>query len=71
SSPRTTKLSTTLITGYDTPGILHGFSGDDWQAGTLPLYEVERRNFMFAAQSTNWLAAKQAYDLDQTTQYFT
>ncbi|PVH71309.1 hypothetical protein DL98DRAFT_660704 [Cadophora sp. DSE1049] len=52
-----------IVTGYDTPGVPYGSFRDDWQARILPLYEVERRNFMFAAQSTNWLAVKQAYDL--------
>ncbi|CZT49638.1 uncharacterized protein RSE6_10516 [Rhynchosporium secalis] len=60
-----------VVTGHDTPGILHGFFGDDWLAGIGQLHEVERRNYMFAAKSTNWLSVKQAYDMgpDETVPF--
>ncbi|KAL5327306.1 hypothetical protein ACEPPN_005000 [Leptodophora sp. 'Broadleaf-Isolate-01'] len=60
-----------VVTGHDTPGILHGFFGDEWQAGIGSLHEIERRNYMFAAKSTNWLKVKQAYDMgpDETVPF--
>jgi len=60
-----------IVTGHDTPGILHGFFGDDWQVGVGSLHEIERRNYMFAAKSTNWLKVKQAYDMgpDETVPF--
>lgn len=60
-----------VVTGHDTPGILHGFFGDDWATGIGQLHEIERRNYMFAAKSTNWLKVKQAYDMgpEETVPY--
>ncbi len=60
-----------VVTGHDTPGILHGFFGDDWETGIGQLHEIERRNYMFAAKSTNWLKVKQAYDMgpDETVPF--
>jgi hypothetical protein len=52
-----------VATGHDTPGVLHGFFGDDWVSGVGSLHEIERRNFLFAAKSSNWLGCKQAYDV--------
>ena len=54
-----------VATGYDYPGVLHGFFGDDWRTGIAPLHEAERRNFMFAAKSANWLEVKKTYDGDE------
>lgn len=53
-----------VATGFDIPGILHGFFGDDWAAGIGPLHEAERRNYLFAAKSDNWLKVKASYDMD-------
>ncbi|KAL1850402.1 hypothetical protein Daus18300_012936 [Diaporthe australafricana] len=53
-----------VATGFDIPGILHGFFGDDWVAGVGPLHEAERRNYLFAAKSDNWLRVKANYDMD-------
>jgi hypothetical protein len=60
-----------IVTGHDSPGILHGFFGDKWLAGIGQLHEIERRNYMFAAKSTNWLKVKQAYDMgpDETVPF--
>ncbi|KAL2074257.1 hypothetical protein VTL71DRAFT_8035 [Oculimacula yallundae] len=60
-----------VVTGHDTPGVLHGFFGDEWQAGIGSLHEIERRNYMFAAKSTSWLKVKQAYDMgpDETVPF--
>lgn len=53
-----------VATGFDNPGILHGFFGDDWVAGIGPLHEAERRNYLFAAKSDNWQRVKASYDMD-------
>jgi hypothetical protein len=52
-----------VATGFDNPGILHGFFGNDWKAGIGPLHEVERRNYLFAAKSGSWLDVKSEYDI--------
>lgn len=52
-----------IVTGNDTPRALHGFFGDDWQGGISSLHEIERRNYMFASKSANWLKVKEAYDM--------
>ena len=54
-----------IATGYDTPAVLHGFFGDDWAGGIGPFREIERRNYLFAAKSENWLKVKAAYDMGQ------
>jgi len=53
-----------VATGFDNPAILHGFFGDNWAAGVGPLHETERRNYLFAAKSDNWLKVKSSYDMD-------
>lgn len=53
-----------VATGFDIPGVLHGFFGDDWPAGVGPLHEAERRNYLFAAKSDNWVKVKASYDMD-------
>lgn len=60
-----------VATGFDFPSVLHGFFGDDWAAGVGPLHEQERRNYLFAAKSDNWLHVKAAYDMgeDQSIPY--
>lgn len=52
-----------VATGHDSPGVLHGFFGDDWLRGVGSLHEIERRNYLFAAKSTDWMKVKQAYDM--------
>lgn len=52
-----------IATGNDAPGVLHGFFGDAWAHGIGPLHEIERRNYLFAAKSTDWMATKRAYDI--------
>ena len=54
-----------VATGFDFPRILHGFFGDDWKGGIGPLHEAERRNYLFAAKSDNWLTVKANYDMDE------
>lgn len=52
-----------VATGHDSPGVLHGFFGDDWVRGIGSLHEIERRNYLFAAKSTSWMKVKQSYDM--------
>lgn len=52
-----------VATGFDFPGVLHGFFGDDWTLGIAHLHEVERRNYLFAAKSSSWLDVKSQYDM--------
>jgi hypothetical protein len=52
-----------VATGHDSPGVLHGFFGDDWVLGIGSLHEIERRNYLFAAKSTSWMKVKSAYDM--------
>lgn len=52
-----------VATGYDSPGVLHGFFGDEWKRGIGALHEIERRNYLFAAKSTSWVEVKRLYDI--------
>ncbi|KAI0869868.1 hypothetical protein GGS24DRAFT_136999 [Hypoxylon argillaceum] len=52
-----------VATGFDFPGMLHGFFGDDWVSGIGNLHEEERRNYLFAAKASNWLHVKSQYDM--------
>jgi hypothetical protein len=52
-----------VATGFDFPGVLHGFFGDDWALGIGHLHEVERRNYLFAAKAASWLDVKSQYDM--------
>ncbi|KAI9867313.1 MAG: hypothetical protein M1813_009591 [Trichoglossum hirsutum] len=60
-----------VATGFDFPGMLHGWFGDDWAAGVGPLHEQERRNYLFAAKSGGWAAVKHDYDMlpDETVPF--
>lgn len=53
-----------VVTGFDSPAVLHGFFGDDWLQGIGPVHESERRNYLFAAKSDNWLKVKSQYDME-------
>lgn len=53
-----------VATGFDTPAVLHGFFGDDWSEGVGQIHEMERRNFLFAAKSENWVKVKSSYDIE-------
>lgn len=52
-----------VVTGMDFSGVLHGFFGDDWPVGIGPLHEQERRNYLFAAKSSEWASVKRDYDI--------
>ena len=52
------------MTGFDSPGVLHGFFGDDWSFGIGPLHKQERRNYLFALKSPGgWTDIKKHYDM--------
>lgn len=53
-----------IITGFDKPGILHGFFGDSYKAGIGPLQDCERRNYLFAAKHGGWRSCKKQYDIN-------
>lgn len=53
-----------VVTGFDRPGILHGFFGDAFQTGIAPLQECERRNYLFAAKHGGWRSCKRQYDMN-------
>ncbi|TQV99109.1 hypothetical protein V2A60_004601 [Cordyceps javanica] len=53
-----------VATGFDTPAVLHGFFGDDWSEGVGQIHDMERRNFLFAAKSENWVKVKSSYDVE-------
>jgi hypothetical protein len=52
-----------VVTGMDSPGIMHGFFGEDWRKGVGPMHECERRNYLFAAKSVGWAKVKCQYDM--------
>ncbi|PQE12133.1 ilp is an apoptosis inhibitor protein [Rutstroemia sp. NJR-2017a BVV2] len=52
-----------IITSHDSDEILEYFFGVNWRKGLGALHEVERRNYMFASKSKNWLDVKTAYDI--------
>ncbi|KAM3523341.1 hypothetical protein MY4038_008248 [Beauveria bassiana] len=52
-----------VATGFDTPAVLHGFFGDEWAEGVGPMHDMERRNFLFAAKSGDWVKVKSSYDV--------
>ena len=52
-----------VATGFDFPSVLHGFFGRDWLEGVGPLHDSERRNYLFAAKSDNWLKVNANYDM--------
>ena len=52
-----------VITGMDSPGIMHGFFGEDWRKGVGPMHECERRNYLFTAKSGGWAKVKCQYDM--------
>lgn len=52
-----------VVTGFDTPEVLNGFFGEDWQTGVGPIHQAERRNYLFAAKSGSWVDVKTQYDM--------
>lgn len=54
-----------IATAFDTPQVLQGLFGDNWQAGVGAMHEMERRNYLFACKSSSWLKVKNDYDMDE------
>lgn len=52
-----------VATGFGFPSVLHGFFGSDWLDGVGPIHDSERRNYLLAAKSDNWLNVKANYDM--------
>ncbi|KAH7318762.1 hypothetical protein B0I35DRAFT_252059 [Stachybotrys elegans] len=72
TTPQASDSSVTIVpyirrlvaTGFDSPSVLHAFFGDDWPAGIGHFHESERRNYLFASKSDNWLRVKNHYDME-------
>lgn len=52
-----------VVTGHDTPSVLHAFFGDDWVAGVQCVWKQERLNYLFTAKSCGWAETKATYDV--------
>lgn len=52
-----------IVTGNDTPAVLHVFFGNDWEAGIETIWKQERMNYLFTAKSSGWASTKEAYDI--------
>ena len=52
-----------VATGFGFPSVLYGFFGSDWLDGVGPIHDSERRNYLLAAKSDNWLNMKANYDM--------
>ena len=39
-----------VVTGMDSPGLLHGFFGDDWASAVGPIHKEERLTYLFSAK---------------------
>lgn len=52
-----------IVTAQDSPSVMQGFFGGDWEAGVGCIYKQERVNYMFTAKSSGWAATKTAYDI--------
>lgn len=52
-----------VATGYDDEKILRGFFGQEWKLGIGHMHEMERRNYMFACRSANFVDTKASYDV--------
>lgn len=52
-----------IVTAQDSPVVMQGFFGGDWEAGVGCIYKQERANYMFTAKSSGWASTKAAYDI--------
>ncbi|CAI7607655.1 unnamed protein product [Penicillium discolor] len=52
-----------IVTAQDSPTVMQGFFGGDWEAGVGCIYKQERVNYMFTAKSSGWASTKAAYDI--------
>lgn len=51
-----------VVTGFDKEEIIEAFFGPDYKQGVNSFWEIERRNYLFAAKSANWLRVKASYE---------
>ncbi|QSZ35493.1 hypothetical protein DSL72_008363 [Monilinia vaccinii-corymbosi] len=62
-----------IVTGHDDHRILGAWFGADWVQGIGTIHEMERRNYLFASKSKEWLDVKKYYDdspaAEQSTPY--
>ncbi|KAF7864525.1 hypothetical protein EAF04_006657 [Stromatinia cepivora] len=62
-----------IVTGHDDGRILGTWFGADWRQGIGTIHEMERRNYLFASKSKEWLDVKKYYDdsaaAEQSTPY--
>ncbi|KAJ5967524.1 hypothetical protein N7501_003772 [Penicillium viridicatum] len=52
-----------IVTAQDSPTVMQGFFGGDWEAGVGCIYKQERVNYMFTAKSSGWASTKAAYNI--------
>ncbi|KAF3023845.1 hypothetical protein E8E15_004659 [Penicillium rubens] len=52
-----------IVTAQDSPTVMQGFFGGDWEAGVGCIYKQERVNYLFTAKSSGWASTKAAYDI--------
>ncbi|KAJ5816674.1 hypothetical protein N7447_008907 [Penicillium robsamsonii] len=52
-----------IVTAQDSPAVMQGFFGGDWEAGVGCIYKQERVNYLFTAKSSGWASTKAAYDI--------
>ncbi|OQE37296.1 hypothetical protein PENCOP_c010G05870 [Penicillium coprophilum] len=52
-----------IVTAQDSPAVMQGFFGADWEAGVGCIYKQERVNYLFTAKSSGWASTKAAYDI--------
>ncbi|KAF7955048.1 uncharacterized protein EAE97_000307 [Botrytis byssoidea] len=62
-----------IVTGHDDPRIMGTWFGANWVQGIGTIHELERRNYLFASKSKEWLDVKKYYDdslaAEQSTPY--
>ncbi|KAK6611066.1 hypothetical protein H4I96_02664 [Botrytis cinerea] len=62
-----------IVTGHDDPRIMGTWFGSNWVQGIGTIHELERRNYLFASKSKEWLDVKKYYDdslaAEQSTPY--
>lgn len=62
-----------IVTGHDDHRILGTWFGANWLQGIGTIHEMERRNYLFASKSKEWLDVKKYYDesptVEQSTPY--
>ncbi|CAG7918713.1 unnamed protein product [Penicillium olsonii] len=57
-----------IVTAQDSPSVMQGFFGPNWEAGVGCIYKQERANYLFTAKSSGWASTKEAYDISPDEQ---